>query len=85
MKRNRGKERHKPEHYENPAGAGAAIDLVEIGNATDVNERDPGDERPGSQQLNSSLRPLIEQQQGSAGGKQSSHKFIRARRLDLCT
>jgi len=75
MERNRGKECHEPEDYENSAGAGAAIDFVEIGNAADIDERNPGDETPGSEQLHSSLRPLIEQQQGSAGGKQSSHRF----------
>src|SRR5215475_2351267 len=33
MERNRGKECHEPEDYENSAGAGAAVDSVEIYNA----------------------------------------------------
>ena len=83
MKRKRGEQRDEPEHYKNSARAGAAVNLVEIGDATDINERDPGDETPRGEQLHGSLRPLINQQQGSAGGKQSSHRFTVARRLDL--
>ncbi len=83
MERNRGEQSDKPEHYKNSARAGAAVNFVEIGDATDINERDPGDETPRGEQLHSSLRPLIDQQQGSAGGKQSSHRFTVARRLEL--
>lgn len=85
MERNRGEKCDEPEHYENSTCAGAAVNFVEIGDATDINERDPGDKTPRGEQLHSPLRPLIKQQQGSAGGKQASHKFTQYGRLDLCT
>ena len=63
------REGQEPNEDESSPGAGAAIDLIEIGNATNVNERHTGDEATWGKQLHGPLAPLIEQQEGGAGGK----------------
>ena len=69
MQYERGHEGQKPNEDKGGAGAGAAIDLVEIGNATNVNERHTSDESTWGKQLHGPLAPLIEQQKGGAGRK----------------
>ena len=69
MQGNGRREGQEPNEDESSPGAGAAIDPVEIGNATNVDERHTSDESAWGKQLHGPLAPLIEQQEGGAGGK----------------